>query len=228
LFVMAYKFTGNSHWLDTAKAWFNRGTKGTYNNLSRRQAADNAVGHFIDTEFETSNGNFYLAHNKGELLYTYLIFENGGAPTVEGSIVTTLLQSIGPDNHGSTWKRYSDYSITLNDRDAAGGKTTQDMWLVSGDIRVVGTDGKVYTWDYSVNAWKLAAAEDTIPPTVAITPPASFVISGTITLVASASDNVGVVGVQFKLDDVNLGSEKLTTPYSITWNTTGTPNGTHT
>jgi hypothetical protein len=32
---------------------------------------------------------------------------------------------------------------------------------------------------------------------------------------ASASDNVGAAGVQFKLDGVNLGAEKTTTPYTI-------------
>ena len=36
----------------------------------------------VDTRFDTSTENFYLYNNKGELQYTYLIFENGGAPTV--------------------------------------------------------------------------------------------------------------------------------------------------
>ena len=30
-----------------------------------------------------------------------------------------------------------------------------------------------------------------------------------------ASDNVGVVGVQFKLDGANLGAEDTTTPYDV-------------
>jgi hypothetical protein len=37
---------------------------------------------------------------------------------------------------------------------------------------------------------------------------------------ANAYDNVGVVGVQFKLDGSNLGSEDTAAPYSISWNTT--------
>jgi len=71
---------------------------------------------------------------------------------------------------------------------------------------------------------------DTIPPTVSMTAPASgATVSGTaVTVSANATDNVGVVGVQFKLDGANLGSEDLTAPYSTTWNTTGTPNGSHT
>ena len=37
---------------------------------------------------------------------------------------------------------------------------------------------------------------------------------------ATASDNVGVAGVQFKLDGANLGAEDTTAPYACRWNTT--------
>jgi Big-like domain-containing protein len=42
---------------------------------------------------------------------------------------------------------------------------------------------------------------------------------------ASASDNVGVSGVQFKLDGANLASEDTSAPYSVTWDTTTVANG---
>src|SRR5205823_5352431 len=46
---------------------------------------------------------------------------------------------------------------------------------------------------------------------------------------ANASDNVGVAGVQFKLDGANLGTEDTAAPYSRTWDTTTAANGsTHT
>src|SRR5206468_2006683 len=45
---------------------------------------------------------------------------------------------------------------------------------------------------------------------------------------ASASDNVGVVGVQFLLDGAALGAEDTTSPYSVSWNTANTSNGSHT
>ena len=44
---------------------------------------------------------------------------------------------------------------------------------------------------------------------------------------ATASDTVGVVGVQFRLDGANLGAEDTTAPYSIVWNSTTTSNGSH-
>ena len=68
-----------------------------------------------------------------------------------------------------------------------------------------------------------ARRRDTTPPTVAIsTPSAGATVSGTVTVAASASDNVGVASVQFKLDGVNLGAKDTIAPYSIAWNTTST------
>ena len=69
---------------------------------------------------------------------------------------------------------------------------------------------------------------DTIPPTVSITSPAlNATVSGTITVSANASDNVGVASVQFMLDGANFGSPLTAAPYSIAWNTTGASNGIH-
>jgi hypothetical protein len=72
-------------------------------------------------------------------------------------------------------------------------------------------------------------AEDSQPPTVAITSPADgSSVSGAITVTATASDNNNVAGVQFQVDHVNVGAEDTTSPYSFTWNTASVPNGTHT
>ena len=49
-----------------------------------------------------------------------------------------------------------------------------------------------------------------------------------MTVSATASDAVGVAGVQFALDGVNLGAEDTTAPYTIAWNTTAAANGAHT
>ena len=59
-------------------------------------------------------------------------------------------------------------------------------------------------------------------------PAAGATVSGSVTVTASATDAVGVVGVQFKVDGVNVGAEDTTAPYSIAWATTGIANGDHT
>ncbi|HXE75012.1 MAG TPA: S8 family serine peptidase [Candidatus Xenobia bacterium] len=75
----------------------------------------------------------------------------------------------------------------------------------------------------------VTVSTDTVPPSVAISSPSpGSTVSGTITVSATASDNVGVVGVQFKLDGANLGGEDSSAPYSISWNTTLSSNGSHT
>jgi hypothetical protein len=68
---------------------------------------------------------------------------------------------------------------------------------------------------------------DVTSPVINITSPAAGNVSGTINVDASASDNVGVVGVQFLLDGNNLGAEDLSAPYSVSWNTAAVNNGPH-
>jgi hypothetical protein len=64
---------------------------------------------------------------------------------------------------------------------------------------------------------------------VSITSPSSGqTVSTTVTVTASASDNVGVAGVQFLLDGANLGAESTAAPYSVSWNTATASNGSHT
>jgi acid phosphatase len=66
------------------------------------------------------------------------------------------------------------------------------------------------------------------PPSVSITSPASgATISGITTVTASASDAVGVAGVQFKVDGNNLGGEATTAPYSVSLDTATLVNGSH-
>src|SRR5207245_5261128 len=69
---------------------------------------------------------------------------------------------------------------------------------------------------------------DTTPPTIALTAPAAnSTVTSTVAVSGNATDNVGVAGVQFRLDGVNLGAEVATPPYTVTWNTTTAPDGGH-
>jgi hypothetical protein len=72
-------------------------------------------------------------------------------------------------------------------------------------------------------------APDTTAPTAAITSPAAgATVSGQVNVGASASDNVGVAGVQFKLDGATLGAEDTSAPYTASWNSASSANGQHT
>lgn len=79
-------------------------------------------------------------------------------------------------------------------------------------------------------------SSDTTSPSVSIVNPANnatVYVNGTITVLADVSDNVGVIGVQFKFDGENLGSEIYTSTSTLSsaviyWNTAGAVVGTHT
>ncbi len=69
---------------------------------------------------------------------------------------------------------------------------------------------------------------DNVPPSVSIvSPTAGQTVSGTITLSANASDNVGVAWVQFKVDGTAVGSQITASPYNYSLVTTSLANGTH-
>ena len=60
----------------------------------------------------------------------------------------------------------------------------------------------------SMSASVAVTLADTTAPVVALNAPANGLsVSGTVTITATASDNIGVAGVQFKLDGANLGTE---------------------
>ena len=46
-------------------------------------------------------------------------------------------------------------------------------------------------------------------------------------VLASATDDIGVVGVQFKVDGALVGGEDIEAPYQALWNTVGATNGSH-
>jgi chitodextrinase len=68
---------------------------------------------------------------------------------------------------------------------------------------------------------------DTIAPTgVAITSPANgAVVSGQVTITATANDNVGLASVNFYIDGAQVDSD-ISAPYSTTWNTNKLKSGT--
>src|SRR4030095_3584167 len=69
---------------------------------------------------------------------------------------------------------------------------------------------------------------DATPPTVSITSPANGeTVSGTIDVLVSASDNVGVKSVSLSVDGTVVGSN-INSPFTNSWNSGAVANGTHT
>jgi uncharacterized protein YkwD len=68
---------------------------------------------------------------------------------------------------------------------------------------------------------------DTTNPTVSITSPANgATVSGTVNVIASATDNVGVTKVEFRVDGI-LKRTDTAAPYTFSWDTSTVSNGSH-
>ena len=151
------------------------------------------------------------------------------------SVVTAL--SITTSGATITWTTDEasdsqvDYGLTTAYGSTSALNTTK---VTSHSVALSGMSGNT-TYHYRVRSRDAAGnlalsgdfslttlAGDTTSPTVAISAPsAGATVGGIVTVTANASDNVGVAGVQFKLDGAPLGAEDMASPYSISWNTQG-------
>jgi len=104
------------------------------------------------------------------------------------------------------------------------GAHTLQGWLVRSDhSMIVGSDATPVNFTVAVDP-----ADPTLPNVNITAPSAGATVSGVFTITANATDNLGVYGVQFKLDGAVLGAEDLVSPYSTDWNTATATNGSHT
>jgi hypothetical protein len=116
---------------------------------------------------------------------------------------------------------YTNYDVESAQRDPGFIVSRKDAPVAA----FLTPDQNVHTVDLSNLA---PAPSDTTPPTTSITSPANgSTLSGSVTISASASDNVGVTRVELWLDGV-LGATATTAPYNFTWNTAASTNGSHT
>jgi hypothetical protein len=72
------------------------------------------------------------------------------------------------------------------------------------------------------------SADVTAPTASMIDPQPSTTVSGVVNVSANAGDDIGVVGVQLKVDGKPIGNELSALPYVVSWDSSNVPNGTHT
>lgn len=125
----------------------------------------------------------------------------GGVARVEFLVNGTVVDTDTSAPYSATWDpaTVSGTSATVTARavDAAGNATTS----VSRSVTI-----------------QHAPPADTIPPSVALTAPASGArVSGIVTLAANASDAGGVTRVEFAVNGAVVATD-TTAPYSATWN----------
>lgn len=128
--------------------------------------------------------------------------------------------------------------VDRNDVDF-GGVNSISQFTIGSNAKYVSNSGTMYV-DYDDMAISntgyigpLAGTSgggggnvDQNPPTASITSPSSGqTVSGNVVLAASASDDVGVSGVQFQIDGSDYGSLDTTAPYSVNVDTASFPDG---
>jgi len=123
---------------------------------------------------------------------------------------------------GSSLEVWIDGSLifTVPDSSFSSGSVALYSWAnkdsAFDDIQVNGLGGT-------------APPSDQMAPTVQLTAPAAgTAVTGSISLTATASDNVGVVGVQFHVNGQAIGVEDTTAGYAVIWDTTTVSDGSYT
>jgi hypothetical protein len=133
----------------------------------------------------------------------------GSTPGVAYASLPNVFATTGGTTHSTVVSGLTNgasYSFYVRCQDAASNPNTNDLAIT----------------------FSVATPADSTPPTVTMTSPSNgTTVSATVTVSATATDNVGVVGVQFLLNGATLGAEDTTAPYSVAWNTTAVANGTY-
>ena len=125
------------------------------------------------------------------------------------------------------------YPATFN------GKTC--FTILTGQVGLAYWNAAVATW----TARHPVTQQDIAAPIVSLFSPGivgDTIVAGTVTLVATAVDDIGVVGVQFQLNGQNIGSEQLVNTayqpadsrnwdlmhkYALVWNSAAAANGSY-
>ena len=149
------------------------------------------------------------------------------AATVAGSI---SLAATASDDIGVVGVRFTvdGLNVGAEDTTAPYSLTWNSATVANGTHAISAVARDAAGNSQTAASVSITVANDLTPPTVSIASPAdAAIVTGSISLSATASDNVGVAGVQFTIDGVNAGVEDTAPPYEMSWNTTTVANGVH-
>ena len=152
--------------------------------------------------------------------------KGSGTALSSGAAVTTNANDL-IFGAGATAGAISSAGAAFNVRSTVSGNWTMDRNVTTAGSYTATATASNARWVMQLVAFKAEAGTDTTPPSTALTAPTSgSTVSGTVTVSATASDDVAVADVDFLLDGVSMGVD-TTAPYSVQWNTATTSNGLH-
>jgi hypothetical protein len=162
-----------------------------------------------------------LGHKNGTIYLNHEGFADEPGIPVSNGAFSGLRSWAGVPNSktGGTDSIPGKIFITFTDSD------TSETFYAQRNIDYGSVNGnQMFLFDFTSSV-----PPDTTAPSVSVTNPLTdSTVYGNITVLATASDNVGVTSVQFKLDGQNLGREILTSPYLVSLDTTTLSDASHT
>ena len=168
---------------------------------------------------------------------TVVVGALGGAPLVPAgfatagvgaSVVAAGVAGAGAVVAGVVAGGGTSKTSTTTTTPSAGGTSTTTTTPSSSTTTSVGPSTTIATTTTTpVSTTTLASCGDTRAPTSAITFPVNgLIVTLLVTIVASASDDVGVTGVEFLVDGAVISTD-TSPPYGALWNTLSVANGNH-
>jgi hypothetical protein len=188
---------------------------------------------------------FAVVNSSTQNAYTLRLTSSGGTGGGSGPVLSGIaVTSISTTGATTSWTTDvpATTQVEYGSTTAYGNLTTPNASLVTAhSVPLTGLSaGTLYHYRvHSKNssgvesisadaAFSTNSTTDTTPPTVSLTAPASGAsLSGSVTVSANASDNVGVASVQFTIDGASIGSALTSSPYQVSWDTTKAANGAH-
>ncbi|MEK7784692.1 MAG: Ig-like domain-containing protein [Chloroflexota bacterium] len=148
-------------------------------------------------------------------------------PVVAIGIVQSWINGVQQINRTDLMLR----NATLTDKNGPNSRMDRIQLYTQNGLGVIYYDDLQVSRDARIECGSTPPPPvDTQAPSIQLTAPAAgATVSGsTVSITATASDNVGVAGVQFKIGTQNIGAEDTSAPYAATLNSTLFANGAHT
>jgi hypothetical protein len=170
----------------------------------------------------------------------------GGTYTIDSTAPTV---SVSAPANNATLALGSTPTISVTTSDASSAITKVEVYIDGALKTTLTTSPYNYVWNTGVTAGAHTiqaksydafnnvgtstlvnvTVTDQTAPTVSVTAPtaSAFVGGSSVALSSTATDNVAVAGVQFKVDGTNVGAEDTVSPYTVNWDTSAATNASH-
>ncbi len=182
-----------------------------------RVASANTVGATTSTDARSSFSNYGTCLDifaPGSSITSAWYTSNTATNTIDGTSMAS------PHVAGAL-------ALYLQTNPTASPSTATQALIANSTLNKVASAGSGSPNRLLYSLFGTAPPADTTAPTTSISSPANgATVSGTVTVSANASDNVGVSRVEFSVDGALLGTD-TTSPYSVSWNTTTAADGGH-